>query len=72
MLNKGKSHGGVKAVISFHVSMLSSSMVGLSEGDAGHTARNGTCVDGHEAPKERLVPWASVGCGIASNNGRIS
>lgn len=70
-MEHGKSYRGVEAVISFHVSILSGSMVGLSESDARHAACDRTCVDGHEAAKQRLCPWAGVWCGIASDDRRI-
>lgn len=67
----GLSYRGVDAVVSFHIGVLPGSVVCFSEGDAWHAAGDGTCIDGHEAAKERLMPWASIGCRSASDDGRV-
>jgi hypothetical protein len=65
---EGKAHRCVDAVISFHIGVLPGSVVGFSEGDAWHAAGNGTCIDGHEAAKEGLVPWAGIRCSRTSDD----
>lgn len=65
------THRGVDTVISFHVGVLSGSVVGFSERDAWHAAGDCASVDGRKAPEQGLVPWSSIRGSIGSDDGRV-
>lgn len=66
-----ETYRGVDTVISFHVGVLSGSVVGFSERDAWHAAGDCTSVDGRKAPEQGLVPWSGVRGSISSDDCRV-
>lgn len=55
-MHTGSTYGGVDGLISFQVTILTKTVMGLAEGHAGNTACNGAEADRAEAAKEAVLP----------------